>query len=593
MYARARKQLKRRADAAFATLVSALLHTHAPEESYQRVVQLLGTMFRERNLPRQALTLAWYTGDVAGQRALLEHVPLGDRGAHDRALGRSREGSWHAPDAPRSRRRRARAGRATRALGDSLRAQQQPRRGAGVVVAARGVARRTARRGLRGRSRSFQSRADEPSGGRRPRRTRRHRRRGSPARGSGRSLRSGRAARTRIRLLSRADRDRRADRHFRARARGIGQRDPHPQRRQPAPARAQHVRNRAGVRCRIQGARGGGHAGARNDRVRAQTGPRARGRPRDAATSRAVGTGGGKYPGPRRAGRARRKRADRQPARARRGRPIPAKWAGSTAGSPSSTSILRGASTTREPSCATKMSAIRRSRPPAADARPGEYVAPPDVWHVDLLEWEEQGSGAEVCADVVLDAEDNTDRITRRSALFARLVALSAEQEAGSAAAQAGVVLARHLAPIGLYSVLAALERLYRSPDSEVRHAAVGGAGPLLLQTHVRDARTRAPRPEPRRRRRSHDGARALALRARLRSARPHLPRHDHARDPPCRPAHDLQDRRRRSGGAAARSARSRRTAKSARSRSTSFAAGADCVSPKSRARPIRRRPSA
>jgi HEAT repeat protein len=34
-------------------------------------------------------------------------------------------------------------------------------------------------------------------------------------------------------------------------------------------------------------------------------------------------------------------------------------------------------------------------------------------------------------------------------------------------------VLADNLEPIGLYSVLAALERLYQSPDSVVRHAAV------------------------------------------------------------------------------------------------------------------------
>src|SRR5687768_18212092 len=27
----------------------------------------------------------------------------------------------------------------------------------------------------------------------------------------------------------------------------------------------------------------------------------------------------------------------------------------------------------------------------------------PDVWHVDLIEWEQQGSAAEACADVLLD----------------------------------------------------------------------------------------------------------------------------------------------------------------------------------------------
>jgi hypothetical protein len=107
------------------------------------------------------------------------------------------------------------------------------------------------------------------------------------------------------------------------------------------------------------------------------------------------------------------------------------------------------------------------------DARLGTHVAPPDVWHVDLLEWEEHGSAVEACADVVLQPEDQNDRITRRSALFARLVALAVENAAPAEQARARVVLAGHLASVGLYALLSPLERLFESDERQVRSAVV------------------------------------------------------------------------------------------------------------------------
>ncbi len=111
--------------------------------------------------------------------------------------------------------------------------------------------------------------------------------------------------------------------------------------------------------------------------------------------------------------------------------------------------------------------------PPAGalDDRLGRHVAPPDVWHVDLIEWEERGSAAEACADLLLDPEDSADRITLRAALTARLVALDAE--ADPANARNAVVLAEYVAPIGLYTLLSPLEKLYESPQPAVRLAAV------------------------------------------------------------------------------------------------------------------------
>ena len=105
------------------------------------------------------------------------------------------------------------------------------------------------------------------------------------------------------------------------------------------------------------------------------------------------------------------------------------------------------------------------------DDRLGQHVAPPDVWHVDLIEWEERGSAAEACADLLLDPDEAGDRITLRSALVARLVAVSAEQQPDNA--RAAVVLADYLAPIGLYTLLSPLEHLYARPEPAVRLGAV------------------------------------------------------------------------------------------------------------------------
>src|SRR5262249_9138856 len=46
----------------------------------------------------------------------------------------------------------------------------------------------------------------------------------------------------------------------------------------------------------------------------------------------------------------------------------------------------------------------------------------PEVWHVDLVEWEQHGSASQACGDVVLDA--TASEIMRRRAVLARLTAL-------------------------------------------------------------------------------------------------------------------------------------------------------------------------
>lgn len=109
----------------------------------------------------------------------------------------------------------------------------------------------------------------------------------------------------------------------------------------------------------------------------------------------------------------------------------------------------------------------------ALDERLGEHVGPPDVWHDDLVEWEHRGNPAEAAADVLLDPQESEDRITRRSALVARLAGLAVEAAAPNDVPRAQVVVAEQLAPIGLYQLLSPIEHLFQSPHETVRLAAI------------------------------------------------------------------------------------------------------------------------
>jgi HEAT repeat protein len=94
-----------------------------------------------------------------------------------------------------------------------------------------------------------------------------------------------------------------------------------------------------------------------------------------------------------------------------------------------------------------------------------------EVWHVDLVEWEQRGSAAEACADVLLDKRWPDP--LRRRAMLARLTALGVEGEAseGPAATETRIKLAEDLAQLPLYAVLSPLERLAARPERAVRLA--------------------------------------------------------------------------------------------------------------------------
>lgn len=110
----------------------------------------------------------------------------------------------------------------------------------------------------------------------------------------------------------------------------------------------------------------------------------------------------------------------------------------------------------------------------------------PDVWHVDLVEWEQRGSAAEAAGDVILEPSGWAE-VTRRRALLARLTALiidAQEQQAPGRGAntQLYITLAEQLALVELYTILSPLERLFHRPEPLVRVAVVRALSRFLYK---------------------------------------------------------------------------------------------------------------
>jgi hypothetical protein len=116
-------------------------------------------------------------------------------------------------------------------------------------------------------------------------------------------------------------------------------------------------------------------------------------------------------------------------------------------------------------------------------------VAFPDVWHVDLVEWEQHGSASQACGEVVLDPTAWSE-VTRRRAMLARLTALSLEAQVHEGAppadpttiTQLHVALADQLALVELYTILSPLEHMIRRPEPQVRVAVVRALARFLYK---------------------------------------------------------------------------------------------------------------
>jgi hypothetical protein len=106
----------------------------------------------------------------------------------------------------------------------------------------------------------------------------------------------------------------------------------------------------------------------------------------------------------------------------------------------------------------------------------------PEVWHDDVLEWEEAGNAEDACADVLLDAR--WPELTRRRAMLARLLALRIPATPASTpekvAAQAA--LAQRLAQVQVYAMLSPLEKLFQEPARPVRLAVLEALQTLFFK---------------------------------------------------------------------------------------------------------------
>lgn len=108
----------------------------------------------------------------------------------------------------------------------------------------------------------------------------------------------------------------------------------------------------------------------------------------------------------------------------------------------------------------------------------------PDVWHVDLVEWEQRGSAAEACADILLDHRRWPDLI-RRKAMLARLTAFAVEarpEDTSAPTTNGRIRLADQLAQLQLYAVLSPLEKLFDRHERPVRLAVLAAMQQLFFK---------------------------------------------------------------------------------------------------------------
>jgi hypothetical protein len=121
-----------------------------------------------------------------------------------------------------------------------------------------------------------------------------------------------------------------------------------------------------------------------------------------------------------------------------------------------------------------------------------------EVWHVDVLEWEQRGSAAEACGDVLLDKR--WPDLIRRKAMLARLSALRVEgarEDGGASAVVDRVKLAELLAQLQLYAVLSPLEKLFERPERRVKIAVLQAMQTLFFKRSFVTVRAGLRDPDP------------------------------------------------------------------------------------------------
>jgi HEAT repeat protein len=104
-------------------------------------------------------------------------------------------------------------------------------------------------------------------------------------------------------------------------------------------------------------------------------------------------------------------------------------------------------------------------------------TAYPEIWRLDVIEWEQDGDAAETMAEVLQDTK--WPDYTRRRALLCRLHQLSSESPPTP---QTLASLAVHLGKVEIYAALAPLERMYTHEDANVRTAAMRAVRQLFFK---------------------------------------------------------------------------------------------------------------
>jgi len=108
-------------------------------------------------------------------------------------------------------------------------------------------------------------------------------------------------------------------------------------------------------------------------------------------------------------------------------------------------------------------------------------AAYPDIWRLDVLEWERGGDAAEAMADVLIDPRWDEFEHVRRPALFCRLHDLGASDRE-RARSDHQVRLAGLLSLVEIYTALGPLEELFASEHPSVRAAAVKAVRQLYFK---------------------------------------------------------------------------------------------------------------
>ncbi|RLB51212.1 MAG: hypothetical protein DRJ42_17265 [Deltaproteobacteria bacterium] len=105
-------------------------------------------------------------------------------------------------------------------------------------------------------------------------------------------------------------------------------------------------------------------------------------------------------------------------------------------------------------------------------------TAYPEIWRLDVIEWEQGGDSAETMGEVLQDPK--WPEFTRRRALLCRLASLGSGETVLSANTLVGV--AAQLGRVEIYASLSALEALYGHEDGRVREAVLRAVRQLFFK---------------------------------------------------------------------------------------------------------------